>query len=108
MFFKPGAAGATHERRAAAIAVAGLHAARAAGGPLMPMMSALPRGIRAVAITQRGRGESSKPAGPYSTEALFEGAGHSPHWEEPERAARLVADLVVQTREAAQPAEATP
>lgn len=45
---------------------------------------------------------------PGSRLVVFEGTGHSPHWEEPERAARLVAGFVVQTRAAAQPAEATP
>jgi len=37
---------------------------------MRPMMEHLPKGMRVIAITQRGHGDSSKPAGPYTTDAF--------------------------------------
>ena len=37
---------------------------------MRPMMEHLPKGVRVIAITQRGHGDSSKPAGPYTTDAF--------------------------------------
>lgn len=37
---------------------------------MRPLMDALPAGVRAIAVTQRGHGDSSKPAGPYTCDAF--------------------------------------
>lgn len=47
-----------------------LHGISDSAPSMRPLMSALPSGIRAIAVTQRGHGDSSKPLGPYSTEAF--------------------------------------
>lgn len=37
---------------------------------MRPLMDALPAGLRAIAVTHRGHGDSSKPLGPYSIDAI--------------------------------------
>jgi len=47
-----------------------LHGLSDSNASMRVLMDRLPRGIRAIAITQRGHGESSKPLGPYTTDAF--------------------------------------
>lgn len=47
-----------------------LHGLSDSNASMRVLMDELPKGVRAIAITQRGHGDSSKPAGPYTTEAL--------------------------------------
>lgn len=44
---------------------------------MRPMMERLPKGVRAIAITQRGHGDSSKPAGPYTADAFVTDAAEA-------------------------------
>ena len=47
-----------------------LHGLSDSKAAMRVLMDRLPRGVRAIAISQRGHGESSKPAGPYTTDAF--------------------------------------
>lgn len=47
-----------------------LHGLSDSNASMRVLMDRLPRGVRTIAITQRGHGESSKPAGPYTTDAF--------------------------------------
>lgn len=47
-----------------------LHGLSDSNASMRVLMDRLPRGIRAIAISQRGHGDSSKPAGPYATDAF--------------------------------------
>jgi non-heme chloroperoxidase len=47
-----------------------LHGLSDSNASMRVLMDRLPRGVRAIAITQRGHGESSKPPGPYTTDAF--------------------------------------
>lgn len=47
-----------------------LHGLSDSAVSMRPLMERLPKGVRAIAITQRGHGDSSKPAGPYTTDAF--------------------------------------
>jgi non-heme chloroperoxidase len=47
-----------------------LHGISDSAPSMRPLMNELPAGIRAIAITQRGHGDSDKPAGPYTTDAF--------------------------------------
>ncbi len=47
-----------------------LHGLSDSNASMRVLMDRLPRGIRAIAISQRGHGESSKPLGPYTTDAF--------------------------------------
>jgi non-heme chloroperoxidase len=47
-----------------------LHGISDSAPSMRPFMENLPRGVRAIAISQRGHGDSSKPAGPYTTAAF--------------------------------------
>jgi pimeloyl-ACP methyl ester carboxylesterase len=47
-----------------------LHGLSDSNASMRPMMDALPRGVRVIAVTQRGHGDSSKPAGPYTAKAF--------------------------------------
>ncbi len=47
-----------------------LHGLSDSAVSMRPLMERLPKGVRAIAITQRGHGDSSKPAGPYATDAF--------------------------------------
>lgn len=47
-----------------------LHGLSDSAVSMRPLMEALPPGIRVIAITQRGHGDSSKPVGPYTTDAF--------------------------------------
>lgn len=47
-----------------------LHGLSDSAVSMRPLMEALPPGIRVIAVTQRGHGDSSKPAGPYTTDAF--------------------------------------
>ena len=47
-----------------------LHGLSDSNASMRVLMDRLPRGVRAIAVSQRGHGESSKPAGPYTTDAL--------------------------------------
>jgi len=54
-----------------------LHGVTDSNASMRPMMAELPKGIRAIAISQRGHGDSSKPAGPYTTEAMVADAAEA-------------------------------
>ncbi|HEY0649836.1 alpha/beta hydrolase [Phenylobacterium sp.] len=47
-----------------------LHGLSDSNASMRVLMDELPKGVRAIAITQRGHGDSSKPAGPYTTDAF--------------------------------------
>lgn len=47
-----------------------LHGLSDSAPSMRPLMDRLAPGIRAIAITQRGHGDSSKPAGPYTTSVM--------------------------------------
>lgn len=47
-----------------------LHGISDSAPSMRPLMEALPRNIRAIAVTHRGHGDSSKPVGPYSIDAM--------------------------------------
>lgn len=47
-----------------------LHGLSDSNASMRVLMDELPKGLRAIAITQRGHGDSSKPAGPYTTDAF--------------------------------------
>lgn len=47
-----------------------LHGISDSAPSMRPIMRELPPGIRAIAVTQRGHGDSAKPAGPYTTDAF--------------------------------------
>jgi pimeloyl-ACP methyl ester carboxylesterase len=47
-----------------------LHGLSDSNASMRVMMDELPKSVRAIAITQRGHGDSSKPAGPYTTAAF--------------------------------------
>lgn len=47
-----------------------LHGLSDSNASMRVLMDRLPRRVRAIAITQRGHGDSSKPSGPYDTEAF--------------------------------------
>jgi len=47
-----------------------LHGLSDSAPSMRPLMDELPRGVRAIAISQRGHGDSSKPPGPYTTAAF--------------------------------------
>ena len=47
-----------------------LHGVSDSAPSMEPLMERLPAGIRAIAVTQRGHGDSAKPAGPYTTQAF--------------------------------------
>ncbi|ACG77685.1 hydrolase, alpha/beta fold family [Phenylobacterium zucineum HLK1] len=47
-----------------------LHGLSDSAPSMRPLMEALPPHVRAIAITQRGHGDSGKPAGPYATDAF--------------------------------------
>jgi pimeloyl-ACP methyl ester carboxylesterase len=47
-----------------------LHGVSDSAPSMRPLMERLPRGIRAIAVTQRGHGDSAKPEGPYTTDAM--------------------------------------
>jgi len=47
-----------------------LHGVSDSAPSMRPLMAELPPHVRAIAITQRGHGDSSKPAGPYTLEAM--------------------------------------
>lgn len=47
-----------------------LHGVTDSNASMRPLMDALPPGVRAIAISQRGHGDSSKPEGAYTTEAM--------------------------------------
>ncbi len=47
-----------------------LHGLSDSNASMRVLMDRLPRGIRAIAITQRGHGDSSKPGQPYTTDAF--------------------------------------
>jgi non-heme chloroperoxidase len=47
-----------------------LHGLSDSAPSMRPLMERLPKGVRAIAITQRGHGDSSRPTGPYATEAF--------------------------------------
>lgn len=48
-----------------------LHGLSDSNASMQVLMDELPRGIWAIAVSQRGHGDSSKPAGPYTTEAFM-------------------------------------
>jgi len=54
-----------------------LHGITDSNASMRPMMAELPKGVRAIAISQRGHGDSSKPAGPYTTEAMVADAAEA-------------------------------
>lgn len=47
-----------------------LHGISDSAPSMRPLMEALPADIRAIAVTHRGHGDSSKPAGPYTIDAM--------------------------------------
>jgi non-heme chloroperoxidase len=47
-----------------------LHGLSDSNASMRVLMDELPKGVRAIAITQRGHGDSSKPMGPYTTDAF--------------------------------------
>lgn len=47
-----------------------LHGISDSAPSMRPFMAELPPNVRAIAISQRGHGDSSKPAGPYTLEAM--------------------------------------
>ncbi|WP_334161379.1 alpha/beta fold hydrolase [Phenylobacterium sp.] len=47
-----------------------LHGISDSAPSMRPFMSELPPNVRAIAISQRGHGDSSKPAGPYTLDAM--------------------------------------
>ena len=47
-----------------------LHGLSDSSASMRVLMDRLPRGVRAIAITQRGHGDSSRPFGPYTTDAF--------------------------------------
>jgi len=47
-----------------------LHGLSDSSASMRVLMDRLPRSVRAIAITQRGHGDSSKPVGPYTTDAF--------------------------------------
>ena len=47
-----------------------LHGLSDSAPSMRPLMEHLPRGFRAIAVSQRGHGDSSKPEGPYTVEAF--------------------------------------
>ena len=47
-----------------------LHGITDSNASMRPLMDALPKGVRAIAVTQRGHGDSSKPVGPYTSAVM--------------------------------------
>jgi pimeloyl-ACP methyl ester carboxylesterase len=47
-----------------------LHGLSDSNASMRVLMDELPKGVRAIAVTQRGHGDSSKPQGPYTTDAF--------------------------------------